>query len=45
MNLSPFVIELKKGDKIAQGIILKYNKVENDCTDTERAGGFGSTGK
>ena len=39
---------IKKGDKIGQGIIQKFIKVENDYSSNPtatRAGGFGSTGK
>jgi len=43
INLSPYDIQLKKGDKIGQGIILHYDTVENDSTTKERTGGFGST--
>ena len=44
INLSPFAIKLKKGDKIAHGIISRYYAVEDDVRDGERTGGFGSTG-
>ncbi len=44
LNLSPFDLLIKKGDKIGQGIILPYAKVENDNAEGERNGGFGSTG-
>ena len=44
INLSPFTIKLKKGDKIAQGIISQYYTVEDDNRKGERTGGFGSTG-
>lgn len=45
INLSPFAIEIKKGDKIGQGIFHKYGYVEDDANkDKEtRIGGFGST--
>lgn len=43
INLSPYDIKLKKGDKIGQGVILHYDKVENDNSEGERSGGFGST--
>ena len=43
INMSPIAIQLKKGDKIGQGIILKYNKTEDDAAGGERNGGFGST--
>ena len=45
INLSPFDIILKKGDKIGQGIIKKYEVADDDYKyeKKERAGGFGST--
>ena len=43
INLLPFAIELKRGDKIGQGIIKTYGTVEGDNADGERIGGFGST--
>ena len=43
INLSPYDIELHKGDRIGQGIIKKYICVENDKTTGQRQGGFGST--
>lgn len=45
LNLSPFDIEIKKGDIIAQGIIKSYLTVEDDNATGERLGGFGSTSK
>ena len=36
---------INKGDKIGQGIIIKYVKTEDDTASGTRAGGFGSTGK
>ena len=42
-NLSPFNIQIKKGDAIGQGIILPYAVVEDDVVMGERLGGFGST--
>lgn len=43
VNLSPFYIQLKKGDRIGQGIIHKYIITEDDAAEGVRAGGFGST--
>ena len=43
INLSPFPIQLKRGDIIGQGIIKKYEVLENDNAQGERIGGFGST--
>lgn len=38
--------EVKQEDRIAQGVFVKYLKVDNDKHEhkTERTGGFGSTG-
>ena len=43
INLSPFDIQLKKGDTIGQGIIKPYLITEDDAANGERKGGFGST--
>ena len=43
INLSPFDIQLKKGDIIGQGIIKHYLTTEDDVAEGERKGGFGST--
>lgn len=43
INLSPYPILIKKGDKICQGIISTYDTVENDTAEGIRVGGFGST--
>lgn len=43
INLSPFPIQLRKGDKIGQGIIRKYIITEDDAAVGDRTGGFGST--
>ena len=45
INLGPCAIKLKKGDKIGQGIIKKYEVVDGDAygKGTARSGGFGST--
>jgi dUTPase len=43
INLSPFDIQLKKGDIIGQGIIKPYLIVEDDSASGQRMGGFGST--
>ena len=45
MNLSPFNIQIKKGDIIGQGILLPYGITEDDIPGEERTGGFGSTSK
>jgi dUTP pyrophosphatase len=43
VNLFPFAISLKRGDRIGQGIIRTYETVDNDIAGGERTGGFGST--
>lgn len=45
INLSPFDIILKKGEKIGQGIIKNYITTEDDTATGDRLGGFGSTSK
>lgn len=45
INLSPVDLVISAGDKIGQGIIKKYEKVEGDMTTDIRTGGFGSTSK
>lgn len=39
------VFELKKGEKLCQGIFVEYGITFDDEVSTERTGGFGSTGK
>lgn len=36
--------KINAGDAYMQGIIISYYTVENDCSDSERKGGLGSTG-
>ena len=43
-NLSPFNVQIKKGEMIGQGIILPYLTTEDDNASGVRTGGFGSTG-
>ena len=43
INLSPFPIQLQKGEKIGQGIIKNFIITEDDAAVGNRAGGFGST--
>lgn len=38
-------VTLEAGEKLGQGIFMKYAKVDNDTAEEERIGGFGSTGK
>ena len=44
INLSPLPIYLKKGDRIGQGIIMRYDRTEDDHVTELRSGGLGSTG-
>ena len=44
INLSPFDIQIKKGDRIAQGVIQKYIRTADDSTTLKRTSGHGSTG-
>lgn len=44
INLAPFAIQLKKNDRIVQGIFHKFETIEDEeGIKTERVGGFGST--
>ena len=43
LNLSDEPYEIKAGDRIAQGVFIKYGTVIDDNTTTTRNGGFGST--
>ena len=45
VNMSPYPIQLKKGDIIGQGIIKSYLTTTDDAASGERVGGFGSTTK
>ena len=45
INFAPFRIELHKGDRIGQGIILPYCITEDDEAGGTRTGGLGSTSK
>ena len=38
-------IEIKKGERIGQGMFQKYLVTDNDSAEGERTGGFGSTNK
>lgn len=42
-NLGTTPYEIKAGDRIGQGVFIKYGTIKDDNTATERVGGFGST--
>lgn len=42
-NLGTTPYEIKAGDRIGQGVFIKYGTIKEDDTTTERKGGFGST--
>jgi dUTP pyrophosphatase len=44
-NISNETIRLEKFDRVCQGVILTYDVCDNDCTNIERKGGIGSTGR
>lgn len=43
-NVSDKPVVIKKGDKIGQGVFMKYEITDDDDAEGERTGGFGSTG-
>lgn len=43
LNIGTTPYEIKAGDRIGQGIFIKYGTVKNDATTTKRVGGFGSS--
>lgn len=45
INFGELPINLKKGDRIGQGVFVKYYITSDDNTTNERVGGFGSSGK
>lgn len=44
-NLSDEMVFIKKGDKLGQGIFVKFATTDDDDASGKREGGFGSTGK
>jgi dUTP pyrophosphatase len=42
-NISNETLEIKRGDRIAQGAFFNFLVADNGNTDNERKGGFGST--
>lgn len=45
MNRTGRTVELKKGERVAQGIFGKFLLVDGDHVTDERTGGMGSTGR
>lgn len=45
MNLGDKPYVINKGDRIGQGVLLKYLTFENGNTDAKRIDGFGSSGR
>lgn len=43
LNLGKTPYEIKVGDRIGQGVFLKYGTIKNDNAIGTRSGGFGST--
>lgn len=43
-NRQAFAVNLKKDDRIAQGVFVQYGKLPTDQAKGRREGGFGSTG-
>jgi len=43
LNLGDTSYEIKEGDRIGQGIFIKYGTVKDDNVTATRTGGFGST--
>lgn len=44
-NLSDEPVVIEQGEKLGQGIFIKYGITDDDNAEGERIGGFGSTGK
>ena len=45
LNISDEIQYIYKGDRIAQGMFINFLITDDDDVNTERVGGFGSTGK
>ena len=43
-NMLDEIVEIKKGEKLGQGLILKFDKTEDDYVTNVRKSGWGSTG-
>ena len=44
-NVSNETVVIEKGEKLGQGLFIKYGITDDDNAEGERNGGFGSTGK
>lgn len=44
-NTGTSPVSIKKGERVAQGIFMKYLTCDDDCASGQRVGGIGSTGK
>ena len=44
LNIGNKPYEIKVGDRIGQGVFIKYGTIKDDNTTTKRAGGFGHSG-
>ena len=44
-NITDKPVTIEVGEKLGQGVFTKYLLAEADNTETERQGGFGSSGK
>ena len=42
-NITNQVVTINKGERIGQGVFLRYFKTDNDAAEAIREGGFGST--
>ena len=45
MNFGTEPVTIQKGDRIGQGVFVKYLYSDSDETSGERKGGFGSSGR
>lgn len=45
INLSQDDYMIEPGDRVAQGVFMNFNLVDDDVADGKRSGGFGSTGE
>lgn len=44
MNITDETVVIEAGEKLGQGIFVKFGIVDDDNAEGERTGGFGSTG-